>query len=395
MKAMLKFLFILILDIQFYFCTKLPIGNNPYVKRLRSGDYIIISSTNITFFDENFSSVINSINFDNPIFSNTSDKNEIEYVNIMSTTVEQFPKEDDSYIVVLVNKKIYFFSKNEHLLLNYSIDNYIDFSSLISFSIITYGHSENNYYFYVSYTTGNYIYFIKMIYDKNSNNITIKEPNSFNVTNQTLSRLSSCDIMNYNNEKIITCFYGNSDIISFSKFKINNNYDLVFIKTEDIKKKFNQNPKGKRFFIKSIPDDNQLAIFLVSGSSNYFTVYNISSKDNNFTKPTILSINLVEMTIINIEYFYETGDILIGAIHHETNAKAYNHVKLVQFNPRKNTDKEEVWIQNLTKCNERRINFVLPSNKNNYRIHYRNHKPLNQMNSFYYLYFQAEYFQKI
>ena len=111
MKAMLKFLFILILDIQFYFCTKLPIGNNPYVKRLRSGDYIIISSTNITFFDENFSTVINSINFDNPIFSNTSNENDIDYVNIMSTTVEQFPKEDDSYIVVLVNKKYIFLVK--------------------------------------------------------------------------------------------------------------------------------------------------------------------------------------------------------------------------------------------------------------------------------------------
>ena len=129
MKAMSmsKLLFTLILDIHFYFCAKLPNGNNPYVKRLRSGDYIIISSTNITFMDESFSKVINSINFDYPIFSNTSDENEIEYVNIMSTTIEQFSKEDDSYIVVLVNKKIYFFSKNEHLLLNYSIDNYIDF----------------------------------------------------------------------------------------------------------------------------------------------------------------------------------------------------------------------------------------------------------------------------
>ena len=204
MKIMTQLLFLLFLNNQFFFCTKLPIGNNPYVKRLRSGDYIIISSTNITFCDENFSSVINSIEFDNPIFSNTSNENDIEYVNIMSTTVEQFSKEDDSYIVALVNKKIYFFSKNEHLLLNYSIDNYIDFSSLISFSIVTYGHSYNNYYFYVSYTSENYINFIKMIYDKNTNNIDVKGPQSFNITNQTLSRLSSCALMNYNNQKRIT-----------------------------------------------------------------------------------------------------------------------------------------------------------------------------------------------
>ena len=74
MKEMPQLLFLLFLNIQFYFCTKLPIGNNPYVQKLRSGDYIIISSTNITFFYENFNKIINSINFDNPIFSNTSNK---------------------------------------------------------------------------------------------------------------------------------------------------------------------------------------------------------------------------------------------------------------------------------------------------------------------------------
>ena len=207
-----------------------------------------------------------------------------------------------------------------------------------------------------------------MIYDKNSNNITIKEPNSFNVTNQILSRLSSCDLMNYNNEKIITCFYGNSDIISLSKFKVNNNYDLVFFQTEDLKEKYDKNLKGKRFAIKTIPDDNALAICLVSGNTNNFIIYNISSNNLDNINCEYMSVNLVDMTIINIEYFYETKDILIGAIDYSSTLKTYNNFKLIYFNPKKNTEPRTSYLSELTMCNERRINFVLPPNKNEYYI---------------------------
>ena len=129
-------LFLVFLTFNIFNCIKLPIGNNPYLKKLRSGHYMIISSTNITFYDDTFSTIINSINFDEPIFSYelnytfNSGRNKREFSNILSTTVEQFTKEDGNYIVGLINKNIYIFDKFERLLLNKPVDNYIDFFCL-------------------------------------------------------------------------------------------------------------------------------------------------------------------------------------------------------------------------------------------------------------------------
>jgi hypothetical protein len=205
-----------------------------------------------------------------------------------------------------------------------------------------------------------------MIYDKNSNNIYIKDPQPFIIANQNLTRLSSCALMNYNEEKIVICFYGNSDIISLSKFKIDNNYDLIYIESEDLKNKFDRDLRGKRFYIKTIPDDNHLAIFLVSGNYNYILVYNISSKITDNFNAEFLNFNRANMAIINMDYFYETEEILIGAI-----APNYSDMKVIKFNPKlkkSNDILKDSFVSKEIKCKEKRTNFILPSNKNYYYL---------------------------
>ena len=360
-------LFLVFLTFNIFNCIKLPIGNNPYLKKLRSGHYMIVSSTNITFYDDTFSTIINSINFDEPIFSYelnytfNSGRNKREFSNILSTTVEQFTKEDGNYIVGLINKNIYIFDKFERLLLNKPVDNYIDFSSPKSFSIIAYGHYENNYYSYILYTSGNNINYTRINYIKNLNDIDIQEVKSFSIADQTLSLYSTCALMNYNGLKIINCFYGHSGNSFSSKFEVDDNYQLTTTNRNELRK-INA-VGGTHFYMKVISDDNKKAFCYVYQEGNYYYfIFDIST--NNIDKSP-RHFNMVEMwqkSIFFIDYFYETKEILIGAINKN------NKIYFTQFNTKNEYHQLFTIGNDYIKCNETRINFFLPPNENNYYL---------------------------
>ena len=365
----IKIILLLLVFLAFNYnkCIKLPIGNNPYVKKLRSGHYMIVSSTNITFYDDTFDTIINSINFEQPIFSYelnysfTSGRNQREFTNILSTTVEQFTKEDGNYIVALVNKTIYIFDKFERLILNKFVADYIDFSSPKSFSIITYGHFENNYYFYILYTSGKNINYTRINYIRNLNEIDIQEVKSFSMEDKTLSQYSSCGLMNYNGLKVINCFYGNSDNSSSSKFEVDENYQLKITNEEHLgKKRFFG---GSRFYMKVIPDDNKKAFCYIYGGGNYkYFIFDISTNDivgsaHHFSKK-----EMAQKSVFFIDYFYETKEILIGAINIE------NNIYITRFNTKNQSHDLLSYNGDYIKCNETRINFILSPNESNYYL---------------------------
>ena len=331
MEVKIIILFLIFLAINLNLCTKLPIGNNPYVKKLRSGHYMIVSSTNITFYDDTFDTIINSINFEQPIFSYelnysfTSGRNQREFTNILSTTIEQFTREDGNYIVALVNKTIYIFDKFERLILNKSVANHTDFSSPKSFSIIPYGHNEDNYYFYIIYTSGNNICYTRIIFLRNLNDIDIQEVKSFSMEDRTLSQYSSCGLMNYNGLKIINCFYGHSVNSFSSKFEIDGNYQLTITNKAQLGKiSF---AGGAHFYMKVIPDDNKKAFCYIYGGGNYkYFIFDISRNNITGSIHQFSKKEMAQKSVFFVDYFYETKEILIGAINIE------NNIYITRFN---------------------------------------------------------------
>ena len=83
-------------------------GYYPYVKRLYDGNYILLSSSVISFVDETFTNTFNYLNLSENIYSN--------YDETGSTTVAQFKNENNGYIVAIIEKYIYIFAPNGTLL---------------------------------------------------------------------------------------------------------------------------------------------------------------------------------------------------------------------------------------------------------------------------------------
>ena len=77
-------------------------GKYSYTKRLNNGNYVIVSSRNITFVDPTFSIVYYSTNFD-------SEKYDYEDT-LGSTTVSQFSAYHNGYIIVILVRTLYIFS---------------------------------------------------------------------------------------------------------------------------------------------------------------------------------------------------------------------------------------------------------------------------------------------
>ena len=110
-------------------------GKYPFTKRLNNGNYVIVSSRNITFVDPAFSIAYNSLNFESEILSNDD--------WLGSTLVSQFSASHGGYVVVILVKTLYIFS---------SIGEYLNEVNITLNSpkffchIITHANNGNNYY---------------------------------------------------------------------------------------------------------------------------------------------------------------------------------------------------------------------------------------------------------
>ena len=115
-------------------------GKYSYIKRIKNGNYIILSSTKIIFADSTLSSEIKVKNFDNEIYSSEEE--------IGSTSVAQFNLEDNGYILAILNNKLFIFSSDGDYLSETEIS-FINPRYLCP--IIPISHSGNNYYFTLIY----------------------------------------------------------------------------------------------------------------------------------------------------------------------------------------------------------------------------------------------------
>ena len=189
--------FIIFLFLGFLFSHIISVGKDPHVQKLNDGNYIVVSSIGISFFDSTLS-IENEDKFVS--FQNVQDDNELS----LSTTINQFSEEDGNYIIVLFQNNLYIFDSNEIILTKEENIPFIESNRI--HSIISYNSSGNEYYFAIIYYIFPNFNFVKTTYNSYLNEIIFSAPIIYE-NRHCIGNSFSCQLMYYNNQNIINCIY--------------------------------------------------------------------------------------------------------------------------------------------------------------------------------------------
>ena len=333
-------------------------GKYPYIKRLNNGNYIILSSTNITFVDDSFTQIISTLNFDSDIFSTTE--------NIQSTIVTQFKPEDNGYILAILYQTLYIFSPDGEYIKDIDLSLYIN--GKYSCSLIPNSHSVNNYFltFIYALSDSGICEFCKQLVFKKitfnpvektiniSDEISIFNPLQYTKNNAQFKSFFSCDIMKNNGNEYIACFYGNNDNILCSVFNRDNYEEVKTIVSEN----------GLHYIkLLVLPNSKENAIFcsFKTGEKMICKSFNINSESFSDQNQEINCQCGNSHSSLIMEYFYETNNIIIGCLGDNSD---YYLSEFTSSQTLENTYHFDDLGQNIGKIG--RINIILPSNQNNY-----------------------------
>ena len=225
-----KTIILIFLSFSSYIESSSVIGNFPTSKRLNNGYYFVISTKNVVIADSTFTSIIEKYTFTSSLYGTLTDT--------YSTTIAQFPKEDNGYIIAIIKRDLYIFENNGDYLYNIPVVSFVITSEF--YNIIPFGKSGNTYNFYIVYgkelIEGNYftaINFSKFYYNDISKTISMQDTISYSTTlNGNIFRFYeffSCKLMNYNNKRVINCIYGDSLNFITTVFEVNLNMILLII----------------------------------------------------------------------------------------------------------------------------------------------------------------------
>ena len=332
----------------------LNIGDYPYAKRLHNGKYLVFSSTNIVTLDSTLTQELNNIDLNTSVYNTREDT--------YSTIAEQFLVKDNEYVVAILKKAIYFFSKDGELLNSEEFD---FINEKIVHSIIPYDHSGLDYYFVIIFSNDVYntntLIFKNFTYNLHSRVFSSNSDFSFYTKDQydnslTFSNSISCKLMFYNSSNVINCIYGNENILISTVFDINDNFNIIpslpsqFITERAVSVK-----------IEALPDSRQDLIVCNYKEGMDFScrTYNIIS--NSFGNTNQIGINTCHNypAALMIEYFYENEEFIVGCTGY------YMELTLAKYS-------KDLFFQNLTIISQAgpsgysgitRTNIILPSNQ--------------------------------
>ena len=277
--------------------------NYPLIRRLNNGNYFAMTSQGIYLYSEDFTLKMEKYKFASALFE---DNNE----NVYSADVAQFLSSDGGYIICLIRNEIFAFSKDIHIVAHLSID-YVQ--NRVTYKIIPLGQdsSYNNYYNFVIIQVDGYNILVRK-YRYDSYRYEIEYVNEYYVScGYEPYKLSfSCELMNYSSNKVITCFYGAWERLSYVTFDIDS-----FSKIDDRSSDYSIDgmPGGQYFVTSSSPSDKEKLIccFQRVGNLNCFA-YNINNNELS-SKVQIESSNCHQEVIqMRIDYFPETEEFLFG-----------------------------------------------------------------------------------
>ena len=339
-------------------CSIIQTGKYPYVKRLNNGNYIILSGNNITFVDDSFTQIINTLNFDSNIFSATED--------IESSIVSQFKAKDNGYVIAVLFTTLYIFSSNGEYIKDISLSSYIN--GKYSCSVVPNSHSGNNYVLTFIYALSdssiadscNNLIFRKITFNPSIPTITISEDSSIfspliYISNK-FRPFFSCEIMKKKEEEYIACSYGNNDKVLFSIFDINN-----YKENKTIISNYGSN-SVKLIVLPDSKEDSIICSFK-TGEGIKCNIFNIISESFEKQSEMYYQCESTQSSLI-LEYFYETNRIISGCIidnsKYHLNKFRFSSSQLVLEESKTNDNLG----QNIGKVG--RINIILPSNKDKY-----------------------------
>lgn len=295
------------------------IGEYPYLKKLNSKRYILLSSKGITFLDPTLTVSSNSIIFEEEAFSN---QYTYDMYKSFSTSVVQFSKEDGNLILALLNDVLYVFDSNEILLNNITIiPNYKDNITMWKcYYLIPYKRFENNTFitFFLDVVDYEnlfvYMTIQKLIYDYDRNIIQLTEKIIYNLENWNnidyyaeIHGSISCALMNYYNSKFLSCLYGVNEFFKIFNLDPESNFTSKF---EIIHNEYKENARIAFKYI-LLPWKNEV----IYCTNMYFLTecikYNIIF--NNYTTFHNFSHGLYIWDIYcNAEYYEESKQIIFS-----------------------------------------------------------------------------------
>ena len=180
-------------------------------------------------------------------------------------------------------------------------------------SVIPYGKEDNKYIFYLMYfdsESDKNFKCIKGTYD--SSNIVLTEPKVLTLPNTESTYFNiDCVLLENENEKIISCFYGTNNLFILNSFNPEKDFQLINAKSIQ----FPVAEVTKRYVFKSmVLPGNQRAIFCSYSKNDIFDCawYDVLTNEfYNYTKTDIEGSDFYAYNIY-IDYFEETHEVLIG-----------------------------------------------------------------------------------
>ncbi len=282
--------------ILFFFFSKLsfqnlPSCNYPLTKRLNNGNHLLICSTEIYFLDSNYENIINKTNTE-----------KCEDSCILSIAYSQFLKEDNNFVVIFRNGINYIFSEDGLLLSNISIP-YYNIGKI--YSLVAYGHSNNNYYYTLIFTENKNIVFNNYEFCSTTN-ITTFHNTSYYDTSKKIYIEQSCQLMNYSNENVITCFYGNNVSVFCTNFDPFNNFQVfVDLNTKSLSLSFFNRVGFSKSDITT--DFRNRAVYCFTLKATYVGCIRYYINKNELSTPIYIS----EYKISNIYFLYDNIDLFL------------------------------------------------------------------------------------
>ena len=340
-KILVKIIFFKIFFSLFYLTVENILScKYPRTRRLISGNYLLICSDGISFYDKEMNKNLTGIS--TPLCSN-----KCPYYTISS----QFLSEDGENVIVIQNEIIYIFSKNGNYLSSNNISSLNLISSGKSYSMVPYDHSGNQYYFAIIYINEGDIYFKQYVFYSSNNNISLINTFIYN-TNIEGSKANSgisCSLMKISNNKVITCFYGQSKITACTVFDPQNN----FMKLSNIDSKISNvegSISGGNFFTSEIILESMEKAVSCRGYNIYFCVsYDITQ--NILSK--VIKINMddcISPSRFSLKYFPETQSFFLGCYNEKgyfNISKFSQDLEYLYVSTVNNTDSSKCYIYGL------------------------------------------------
>ena len=229
-----------------------------------------------------------------------------------------FSKEDGGYIIYIQNSLHYFLSPNGIYINSFS-RNKPNSNNYCFYTIAPYNHLKEEYYYYFIYFySNNKIIFQKYIYNLSSKNyINSNNYTKYPIVNNSHSYIT-CQVMNYSNNRVISCFYISS---SNNEYYLNctvfNSQNLAVIQSNKTRTKGIKSVYHIKSEIMSLEGKQKVLVCLLVSFNNtnikylFYAGYNINT--NSFKEGYIENKNdcIINTNYFSISYFRETEEFIV------------------------------------------------------------------------------------